>query len=230
MSEPLNELTPPQGVVVDDGEVSLLDLLQVVVENLRLLVLGPLAVGIVALGISFAITPTFIGTTVFLPPQQQQNSAAMLLQSLGALGGLAGAAAGLKNPNDQFVSFLKSVVVEDALVERFKLMERYDVEFKMDARKELEDFSKISSGKDGLITVDFFDKDPAFAANVANAYVEELRKLLDRLALTEAQQRRVFFEKQMLEVTEKLKTAERALQATGVNGFRRRTRFQTRAN
>ena len=43
-----------------------------------------------------------------MPPQQQQSSAARMLQSLGALGGLAGAATGLKNPNDQFVSFLKS--------------------------------------------------------------------------------------------------------------------------
>ena len=208
----------PLDTKVDEDEINLLDLLQVVADNLRLLVLGPLAVGVLALGITFAITPTFTSSTTFMPPQQQQSGAAMLLQSLGALGGIAGAATGLKNPNDQFVSLLKSEAVEIALVDRFNLMERYKVEFKVDARLALENASKINSGKDGLITVDFSDKDPVFAASVANAYVEELRKLLDRLALSEAQQRRAFFERQLLEVKGKLTNAERALQATGVNG------------
>ena len=85
----------------DEDEISLLDLLLVVVDNLRLLVLGPLAAGLLTLGICFVITPIFTATTRFMPPQQQQSAAASMLQSLGALGGLAGAATGLKNPADQ---------------------------------------------------------------------------------------------------------------------------------
>jgi len=189
----------------------------VVVDNLRLLVLGPLAAGLLALGISFVIAPTFTATTVFMPPQQQQSGAAMMLQSLGALGGLAGAATGLKNPNDQFVAFLKSAAVAEALIGRFKLMDRYESEFKVDARKTLDASSKISSGKDGLITVEVDDKDPVFAANLANAYVEELGHMLNRLAVTEAQQRRAFFEKQLIQTKDKLTQAEQALQASGVN-------------
>ena len=57
------------GDMQDDDETSLLDLLQVVVDNLRLLVLGPLVCGMAALGISFAIPPTFTAKTQFLPPQ-----------------------------------------------------------------------------------------------------------------------------------------------------------------
>jgi len=202
----------------EDDEISLLDLLQVVVDNLRLLVLGPLLVGLLALGISFAITPTFTASTVFLPPQQQQGGgAAMLLQSLGALGGLAGAASGLKNPNDQYVSFLKSDSVANALIDRFKLTDRYEARFKAEASKVLESVSRITSGKDGLITVEVDDKEPAFAAELANGYVQELRNIQDRLALTEAQQRRAFFEKQLLQTKEKLANAERALRATGIN-------------
>lgn len=202
---------------VTDDEISLLDLLQTVVENLRLLVLGPLAVGVLALGISFAIKPTFTATTKFLPPQQQQSAAAAMLQSLGALGGLAGAATGLKNPNDQFVSFLQSRTLQDTLVERFKLIERYESEFQEDARKELSENARISAGKDGLITVDTDDHDPAFAAELANAHVQELTLLLGRLAVTEAQQRRLFFEKQLADAKTKLIQAEQALQASGVN-------------
>jgi tyrosine-protein kinase Etk/Wzc len=203
--------------VTGEDEISLLDLLHTVVDNLRLLVLGPLLVGLVALGISFAITPTFTATTQFLPPQQQQSAAAAMLQSLGALGGLAGAATGLKNPNDQFVSFLQSRTLQDTLIERFKLMERYKTEFQQDARKTLSENTRISAGKDGLITVDVDDHEPAFAAELANAHVQELTLLLGRLAVTEAQQRRLFFEKQLADAKTNLTQAEQALQASGVN-------------
>lgn len=213
MTEPTTS-APQTG---DDDEISLLDLLHTVVDNLRLLVLGPLAVGLVALGISFLVTPTFTATTKFLPPQQQQSAAAAMLQSLGALGGIAGAATGLKNPNDQYVSFLQSRSLQDALIQRFNLMERYEAQFPQDARLALSSNIRVSSGKDGLISVEVDDHDPAFAAELANAHVQELTQLLGRLAVTEAQQRRVFFEKQLNDAKEKLTQAEQALQASGVN-------------
>jgi len=202
----------------EDDEISLLDLLQVVVENLRLLVLGPLLVGLAALGITFAITPTFTAATKFMPPQQQASGAASLLQSLGALGGLAGAASGIKNPTDQYVAFLKSRSVQDALIDRFKLTERYEQKLKTDTRLTLDAVARVSSGKDGLITIEVDDKEPQFAADLANAHVEELGNLLKRLAVTEAQQRRVFFEKQLAAAKDNLAKAEVALKASGVNG------------
>lgn len=208
--------TPASGPV-DEDEISLLDLLQVVADHLRLLVLGPLAAGLAALGISFAIAPTFTASVKFLPPQQQQSAAASMLANLGALGGLAGAASGLKNPSDQYLAFIKSRSVQDALIERFGLMNRYEVELRQDARKSLEGATRASSGKDGLITVEIDDKDPKFAAELANAHVEELQKLLARLAVTEAQQRRMFFEKQLQQVKGSLTQAEQALKSSGVN-------------
>ncbi len=203
--------------IPEDDEISLLDLLQVVADNLRLLILGPLAAGLLALGFSFTIAPTFTATTKFLPPQQQASGAASLLQSLGALGGLAGAASGLKNPADQYVAFVQSRSVQDALIDRFKLTERYDVKFRQDARLVLKKNAPVNSGKDGLITIEADDKDPEFAAQLANAHVEELQKLLSRLAVTEAQQRRVFFEKQLNTAKENLVKAEQAIQASGVS-------------
>ena len=200
-----------------DDEISLLDLLQTIVDNLRLLIIGPLVVGLAALGISFVITPTFTAQVAFLPPQQQQGMAASMLASLGALGGLAGAATGLKNPADQYVAFLKSNSIENALIDRFKLMDRYEAQFKQDARKTLEGKVKIASGKDGIITVDVDDHEPQFAADLANAHVEELTKLMSRLAVTEAQQRRQFFEQQLEKAKTKLTQAELALRATGVS-------------
>jgi uncharacterized protein involved in exopolysaccharide biosynthesis len=211
-------MNEPQAAEPADDEISLLDLLQVVADNLRLLIIGPLLAGLAALGIAFAIAPTYTATVRFLPPQQQQSAAASMLASLGALGGLAGAASGLKNPSDQYLAFIRSRSVQDALIDRFGLVQRYDAELRQDARKSLEAAVRASSGnKDGLITVEVDDEDPKFAAQLANAHVEELQKLLARLAVTEAQQRRVFFEKQLQQAKDNLTRAEQALKASGVN-------------
>jgi len=210
----MNETNAPEQ---DEDEISLLDLLQVVVENLRLLVLGPLAVGLLALGYTFTITPTFTATTKFMPPQQQASGAASLLASLGSLGGLAGAASGLKSPADQYVAFLKSRSVEDALIDRFKLTDRYEQKLKDDTRITLDAVARVSSGKDGLIAIEVDDKDPVFAAELANAHVDELGHLLKRLAVTEAQQRRVFFEKQLANAKDNLTKAEQELKVSGVS-------------
>jgi uncharacterized protein involved in exopolysaccharide biosynthesis len=202
---------------IDDDEISLLDLLQVVAENLRLLILGPLLVGLTALGVSFLVTPTFTAKTSFLPPQQQNSMAASMLNSLGALGGLAGAAAGIKNPADQYVAFMKSTTLQDALIDKFELMGRYEAEYRADARKALEGNSRIASGKDGIIAVEVDDTDPQLAADMANAYVTQLETLMSRLAVTEAQQRRQFFESQLETTKQKLTQAEIALSQTGVS-------------
>jgi len=211
---------PKESVDDDLAEISLLDLLQVVADNLRLLLGGSLLAGLLALGVTFLIPPTFTAMTTFMPPQQQASGAASLLQSLGSLGslgGLAGAASGLKNPVDQYVAFLKSRSVQDALIDRFELMKRYEEKYRNQTAKQLDRNVRVKAGKDGLISVEFDDGDPQFAAALANGHVEELGKLLSRLAVTEAQQRRLFFEKQLSEAREKLGKAELALRSTGVS-------------
>ena len=202
-----------QSMAVDDDEISLLDTLHVVADNLRLLIVGPIVAGLLALGYSFTIAPTFTATAKFLLPQQQQSSAASLLAGLGALGGLAGVA----SPANQYMALLKSRSVQDALVDRFKIMERLNTKSREDARNALGVSVVVSSGKDGLITIDASDKDPAFAAELANAHIEELGKLLNHLAVTEAQQRRLFFEKQLTNAKDNLIKASQALKTSGIN-------------
>jgi tyrosine-protein kinase Etk/Wzc len=174
-------------------------------------------VGVLALGVSFLIPPTYTSKSQFLPPQQQQSSASALIQSLGSMGGLAAAASGIKNPADQYISFLKSQSVLNAMVDRFKLQERYEIKLKTDARKELLENTKIQAGKDSIIQLEVDDKDPVFAAELANGYVSELQKLMSRLSLTEAQQRRAFFENKLVEAKAELALSDRALRSTGIS-------------
>jgi capsule polysaccharide export protein KpsE/RkpR len=147
-----------------------------------------------------------------------------LLSQLGgssALASAAGAGLGIKNPGDMYVSLFRSRTIEDALIQRFGLMARYKVKKITDARRAFEDRSTVTLGvKDGLIRITVTDFDPNLAAEIANAYVDEFRKLSANLAITEASQRRIFFQQQLLEANQNLTAAEVALknteQSTGV--------------
>ena len=202
----------------DDEGLSLLDLAIPLAEHWKLLVIGPLLAGLVALGITYLIAPTFTARTVFLPPQQQQSAAASALSSLGALSGLVGAAANIKSPADQYVALMQSATVSDHIIDRFGLMKVYDDKYRFEARKDLAKNVQISIGKkDGLISVEVDDHSPQRAADMANRYVDELRDMTSHLALTEAQQRRVFFEAQLKQTRDRLTQAQQALQASGFN-------------
>jgi uncharacterized protein involved in exopolysaccharide biosynthesis len=165
---------------------------------------------------SFLMAPQFTSTTTFLPPQQQQSSAVSALASLSGLAGL-GSIGSVKSPAEQYISLMQSVTVSDRMIDRFKLMKAYKEKFRADARKVLASNTQIQLGKkDGLITLAVEDTDPKRAAEMANQYVEELRRMTSILAVSEAQQRRVFFEKQMQDTKTKLIAAQTALQRSGI--------------
>lgn len=203
---------------IGNDEFSLIDLATVLAGNLRTLISLPLAAGVLTFGASYLIPPTFTASTQILVPSQQQSGAAAMLGSLGGLSGLAGGAlGGLKNPADQWVGLLKSRTVADAMLDRFKLVDRYETDYRFQARRKLEERTRFVAGKDGLIDIEIEDEDPKTAADMAGAYVEELRKLSNGLAVTEAAQRRLFFETQLRQIKDGLIKAEIALQSSGVN-------------
>ena len=149
----------------------------------------------------------------------QQNSAASMLTSqmsgMGAMAAMAGGTLGLKNPNDMYVALLLSRTVEDAMVKRFDLQREYHVRRESDARTALERHSTIDgSNKDTLIHLSVQDRDPNRAAEIANGWIEEFKKLSGNLAITEAAQRRLFFEDQLKQTKEDLGHAEEALKKT----------------
>ncbi len=206
----------PNNDLDSDDEIHLLDLLIVLARHKKMLIGMPIVTGTLALVVSLLMTPVFTSTAKIMPPQQQQSSGvAAMLGSLGGLAGAAGGIAGIKNPNDLYVGLLESRTIADSLIKRFKLKDRYETKTMDDTRKTLAGISSFENGKkDSLITISANDKDPQFAADLANAYVDELAKLNQIIALTEASQRRLFFEKQMKDAKEDLANAEVALRNT----------------
>ena len=205
----------PESAEPAGKDLHLLDLLVVLAQN-KLLVIGmPILVGLLAMVASLMMTPMYVSTAKLMQPQQQQSSGMSAM--LGQLGGLAGAASGLsglKSPSDLYIGLLESRTIADSLIARFKLQERYQA--KMDiTRAILANNVQLSAGrKDGMISISVTDKDPKFAADLANGYVEELTRLTQTMALTEASQRRMFLEKQLFDAKEQLANAEVALRKT----------------
>jgi tyrosine-protein kinase Etk/Wzc len=211
-------LSLPQQAPEASAEISLLDLLIVLARRKRDLLAGTAGAAVLAAIVSFLLPNRFTATTVILPPQQNSSSAVALLGQLGGanpLTSLASSSLGLKNPNDLQVAMLKSRTVEDNMIDRFGLMARYREKRKSDARKVFEKVTDIENGlKDGLIRISVTDWDSRRAADMANAYVEEYKKLSATIAVTEASQRRLFFEQQLVQAKENLADAEEALKRT----------------
>jgi uncharacterized protein involved in exopolysaccharide biosynthesis len=211
-------IPPAVAPVTGEAEISLLDLLIVLAERKRI-ILGITAVFAVgAILVSLLLPPRYTATVTLLPPQQASSMGAALASQLGNLGGMAamaGSSLGLKNPNDMFVAMFKSRTVEDAMVQHFGLMQEYHAKFSSDARKAFEDSATVDgSAKDGMIHISVQDRDPHRAADLANGYVDQFRLQSQRLAITEASQRRLFFEQQLEQAKDNLANAEEAMKQT----------------
>ncbi len=201
-----------------DSGLSFSEAVALIASRWKLLLLAPLAAALLALAATFLVAPTFTATTTFLPPQQSQSGAASALATLSALGSVAGGFSSISSPGERYIAFLRSVSVTDRIVDQFKLMDVYEVRFRVDARRQLGDNVNITLGKkDGLISIQVDDEDPQRAAAIANRYVEELRRLTGTLAVTEAQQRRAFFEGHLLQSKSNLAKAQQALETSGFN-------------
>ncbi|MGH9717840.1 MAG: GumC family protein [Candidatus Acidiferrales bacterium] len=200
------------------AEVSILDLTWLLFDRRRILLIGTACCTVIALAVAFLLPKRFTATTVILPPQQDQSMAAALLSQasgaggLGMLGSLARQTLGIKNPNDMQVALIQSRTVEDGLVQRFGLRAVYHDKRESDARKDLAHNTNINSGlKDGLIRISVTDRSPGRAAELANGYVDGYRKLSAGLAVSDASQRRLFFEQELAKENDKLADAEEAL-------------------
>lgn len=205
--------TPSSGPADPTPPIGFLDIAATLAERMKLILGGTILVTAVAVGASYLMPVVYTATTTFMPPQQQQTSAASALQSLGALAGIP---TGVRAAAEQYVSLMQSANVGYRLVEHFNLQKVYEKQLRSDARAALKQRTNITIGrKDGLISVAVDDTDPQRAADIANRYVEELRRLTSVLAVTEAQQRRVFFEKHLADVRKRLVEAQEALQASG---------------
>jgi tyrosine-protein kinase Etk/Wzc len=203
MAAPVNE--------EENGGVQLIDFFIVFAKRKRMVLAVPLLAVALALAVVFMMPRYYVANAKLLPPQQAQSGAAALLSQLGGVAGAAAGATGIKSPNDVYVGMLKSRSIADKLIERFKLKQMFGTLSQEQARRALADRTSITVGKDGLMLIEVESADRKLAPALANGYVDELISLTSVLAVTEASQRRLFFERQLDTAKNNLAQAEISL-------------------
>lgn len=192
--------------------------IRVAIKRRKLVGIAALAIVVLSSAVALLLPTRYMATTVILPPQQGGSAGAAMMAQLSSMSAMAGvgvSALGIKNPNDLQVALLKSRTVENAMVARFHLQTLYHTKYLSSARKRWEKKTFIDSGlKDGLIRLSVTDRDPRRAAEMANGWVEEYRRLTATLAVDEASGRRLFFEQQVADARENLARAEEEMKQT----------------
>ena len=199
-------------------EANFLDVLIVLARRRKFILRFTAIVAVLTTIIVFLIPNEYTAISILLPPKSNNSLGSALMGEVagaGALASLASAGMGLKSHGDMYVALFRGRTVEDALINQFDLRKRYHKKTMADTRKKFESRTKVELGaKDGLITVRVTDYDPKFAARLANAYVQEFRKHIGTLAITDAAQRREFFQRQLLQAEDNLTKAEDAMKLT----------------
>lgn len=203
----------------EEDQIDLLDLLLVLARHKLFIFLTTTLFAVVAIVVALLSTPIYQGTTRLVPPSGGSGAAAMLAQM--GVPDFAAGSLGLKTPGDLIVSIVKSRTVADGIIARFNLMERYETEFADNARAAVSaNLSAQADPKTGIISLSYQDEDPALAAEITNAFVDELRTVLQGLSITQASQQRLFVEEQLKKAQLDLIRVEDALReyqkATGI--------------
>jgi tyrosine-protein kinase Etk/Wzc len=197
-----------------EGEIVLLDYFMVFFKRKRLVFLGTFAFTILGLVICFVLTPNYQGDVDIMPPQQGGSSIAS--QFLGQVGGAAAGLlpiGGLTTTGDLYVGIMQSDVILDAIIDRFELMKFYDIDTRIEARKTLAEnlMQAYTDPKSGIVSITVFDPNPQKAADMANAFSQELQKMLENISDTDTKKRRLFLEKEMKRSFDLLSQAEEEL-------------------
>jgi capsule polysaccharide export protein KpsE/RkpR len=202
--------------MVQGSETAFLKIVVIVARARRRLALTVFFTMLVSAGLVMLIPVSYTATSVILAPQPSSTASALLSQ-LGSLASLAPdlmEAGGSKTPEETYLGILSSRTIGDKMIERFGLQQLYRSKHMVDTRKALAMHTHVEATKGYLIRISVEDKSATRAADMANGYVDALYSITQRLALTQASQRRVFLEQQVNAERDALSKAELAFRST----------------
>jgi len=188
----------------------LLDYLEVLVINKRMIICLTVVAFFTSIIISLLLPKIYSSTALISPPQQENSIMGMMVGQLSAgTGGLASDLLGGGSTSDRYARILKSESIKDPIIDRYNLIKEYETKYRVDTYKELDKHTSIEAGKmDGLISITVEDENPSRAADIANAFVEELSKLMVNLSMTGAKNSKPYLEDRLTKTKADLKSAE----------------------
>ena len=212
-----DELQSTPGLADAPRSWQLLAYAPLLVERWRVLYKTAVWAVVVSAIIAFVIPKHYESTAAIMPPDSFGNNTSSMMM-MAALAGkatpglatTAGSLLGMKSTGALYVDLLRSRTVEEHIVERFNLQSLYWVRYKQDARKVLDQRTGVSEDrKSGVLTITVMDYSPQRAHDMAQAFVEELNKLLSQVSTSSARRERVFIEQRLVSVKSDLEDAEK---------------------
>jgi uncharacterized protein involved in exopolysaccharide biosynthesis len=200
----------PQHEIYED-EPNLLDYWRVLVKHKRLIGLTVCATVVTSVIVSLLLPKIYASTASILPPRQEAGNIAFQLP--GGLDGLGGDYLGIESPVNLWMGILKSRTIKDAVITRLDLINVLEKENLEDARGALNTMVMFKKSKEKIISITVESRDPELAADLANAFIEELDQLITEHVMTSGKRKRVFVEKRLVEAKASLGEAEEAVRA-----------------
>ncbi len=213
--------SPEQGLSVAPAAVETPDASENTVKHLRLLwahrrlLWRALFCAVLASSlVAFLIPSRYESSVRLMPPDSSPTSSLMMAamaSGAGGLGTIANDLLGLKSTSDVFVGILTSHSEQDKLIEQFNPKKKLYGDRRIeDARDDLAKHTGISvDRKSEIIAIAVIDKSPQRAAAMAQAYVEELDRLVADLSTSSARRERIFLEQRLQAVGNDLESAEK---------------------
>jgi len=107
-------------------------------------------------------------------------------------------------PTDVYARMLSSRTLEERVIERCALKDYFQTANMIETHLVLKMHTRIAVTPEGLLSVSFEDQDPQTAADVTNAYVDELNKLNREIVTSRAKKSRTFIEERLAGVEREL--------------------------
>ena len=204
-----------QNPAVESDVINLLDYLEVIVKRRNLICAITLGALLVSIIIALTMTRIYSSTARILPPQQDSGIMGVLAQGGGgAMASMASDLLGKGGAADLYAKILESEAIKDPIIDRFNIITEENTKYRIFAYNKLDKKVQIEVGKkDGIISITVDDKNPKRAADMANAYVEELGKLAVRLNVAGASNNRVYLEERLAQIKVSFDKASDALKA-----------------
>lgn len=190
-----------------DNRIEVKDYIRVIVRWKKLIFWNTFIITIIALVISLIIPKRYTATASLLPPLPGDALWTIQTSMLGLRAiGLSGA-----TPSDLFAAVLKSTTIMDSVIKECNLIKVYKTKTLKDTYIKLIRFTAISVSPEGIIGIATTAKSPILAKLMADSYIKNLDIVNKNLVMTIGKRNRMFIEKRLEEVKNKLKITEDSL-------------------
>ncbi len=195
------------------GEVSLLDYVFVILRRRWMITSIVVSITGLAVIIAYILPMTYQSRATILPPEGKSsglNLGALFSGSPISIPGIGRSQLG--GNSDLFVQLMKSRTIAENIIAQFDLERIYGAPNHEETLKILGNSTAIKIEKAGMISILVEASTPQLAADVANAYVEELDRFNRENNTTGAQNTRVFIERRLIEAKAEMLAAMKQFQ------------------